>query len=335
VAQVLLAEPELRVLGIDARPPERVDPGLDFVKADIRNPLLLDLMRAERVDTLVHLAWRERQWRCDADFESNVLGSMQLIGAAVDAGVSQVVLKSTMAVYGAVSDNPMALPESAPLRAHSRYANVRDALDLELSLSEFAAEYPELRLAVLRFPSIVGPDVDTPFTRWLRRPVMPELLGFDPLFQVIDADDVVDALVHAARTEASGPFNVAADGVVSACQVAGMVGKPLVPIWHLLTYWGSTVLAATPGGRRALAWLPIEPDYLRYPWTGSLARMWTELSFEPRLDARQAIERTMQAWRIQPFVNTAEHRRFADDHLDTILAERRTRNRPAGDAPGV
>ena len=189
VARQLLAEPDLRVLGIDVRPPEQAERGLDFIKADIRNPLLADLLRVESVDTVVHLAWRERQWRREEDFESNVLGSMQLIGAAVDAGVRQIVLRSTMAVYGASAENAIALPEDSPLRASSRYATVRDALDLEVSLKEFVADYPELRLALLRFPSIVGPDVDTPLTRWMQRPVLPELLGFDPMLQVIDIDD--------------------------------------------------------------------------------------------------------------------------------------------------
>lgn len=322
VAKLLLAEPDVRVLGIDMRPPERLEPGLDFVKADIRNPLLVDLLRVENVDTVVHLAWRERQWRREEDFESNVLGSMQLIGAAIDAGVRQVVLKSTMAVYGALAENPMALAESAPLQARSRYAFVRDPLDLELALDEFRAEYPELRLAVLRFASIVGPDVDSPLMRWLRRPVLPELLGFDPMLQVIDADDAAAALVHAVRAEAFGPINVAADGAVSLCQVAGLFGKPVLPVAHLLAYWGSSVLATMQSGRQALAWLPIEPDYLRYPWMGSLDRMWTELGFAPRLDARQALERTVQAWRVRPFLTSTESQRYAGDRLGDIVAER-------------
>ena len=324
VARQLLAEPNLRVLGIDVRPPEQVERGLDFIKADIRNPLLAALLRVESVDTVVHLAWRERQWRREEDFESNVLGSMQLIGAAVDAGVRQIVFRSTMAVYGASAENAIALPEDSPLRARSRYATVRDALDLEVSLKEFVADYPELRLALLRFPSIVGPDVDTPLTRWMQRPVLPELLGFDPMLQVIDIDDAVRSLVHAVLTEAAvGPCNVAADGAVSLCQIAGLIGKPVLPILHLLTYWGSSVLATTHAGRKALAWLPIEPDFLRYPWTGSLTRMWSEFGFEPRLDARQSIERTVQAWRIRPFEHTVERQRFADDRLASIVAERR------------
>lgn len=327
VAKVLLAEPDVRVLGIDVRPPEWIEVGLDFVKADVRNPLLCDLMRVERVDTVIHLAWRERQWRREEDFESNVLGSLQLIGAAVDAGVRQVVLKSTMAVYGASPDNPIALPEEAPLRAQSRYGYVRDPLEMEMALGEFRAEYPELDLAVLRFANILGPDVDSPLTRWLRRPALPELLGFDPMLQVIDADDVVGALVHAVRVGASGSTNVAADGAVSLCQIAGLFGKPVLPILHLLAYWGSSILASVPMGRKTLAWLPFDPDYLRYPWTGSLARMRSELGFEPQLDARQAVERTVQAWRVQPFMNSAESQRFASDRLDDSLAQRRKMDR--------
>ncbi len=124
------------------------------------------------------------------------------------------------------SENPLYLPEGTPLAARSTNASIRDALEVERFIANFAAEYSELRLAVLRLAHVIGVDVDSPLTRLLRQPVLPDLLGFDPLLQVIDADDAVAALVHAARHPISGPVNIAADGVVSFCQLAGRLGRP-------------------------------------------------------------------------------------------------------------
>lgn len=331
LATRLLAQPHLRILGIDRRAPERLLPGLDFIKADVRNPLLVELLRAEQVETVVHLAWRERQWRKEEDFESNVIGAMQLIGACADAGVRQVVLKSTMAVYGAAPENPLYMPEDSPLAARSHYGYVRDALEVEKFVQEFAAEYPEVRLAVLRLPNVIGPDVDAPFTRLLRLPAIPELLGFDPLLQVIDADDAVAALAQAVWAQAGGVFNVAASGVLSLCQLAGMLGRPLLPVLHLCVTWGWPLLTSLPAGRKALAWFPIEPDYLRYPWTGDARRMREILGFEPQHSARQAVERYVQALRIRPFQDPAELRRFADDRLDDVITSRRGVRQAQGD----
>ena len=323
VAQALLPQPNLRVLGIDARPPQPRIAGLDFVKADIRNPLLVDLLRAEQVDTIVHLAWRERQWRREADFESNVLGAMQLLGAAVDAGVEQIVLRSTTAVYGARPENPVYLDETFPVAARSGYASVRDMVELEKFLAEFATEFPELRIAVLRFANVVGADVDSPFTRLLRLPVIPSLLGFDPLLQVIDFEDAVAALVHSVLTRAGGVFNVAADEVVSLCQAAGVAGRPLLPILHLAAYWTLPAAGAMPATRGALRYWPLEPDYLRYPWTAGTERMRADLGFEPAWTARQALMRFVQAQRVAPYAARSEAQTYADDDLAIVIEDRR------------
>ncbi len=322
VAQQLLTMPDVRVLGLDRRMPALPLEGLDFVKADIRNPLLVELLRAERVDTLVHLAWREQQWRREEDFESNVLGAMQLLGACVDAGVRQVVWRSTTAVYGARAENPFYMPEATPLAVRSANAAIQDALEVERFIAGFAAEYPEMRLAVLRLANVVGVDADSPFTRLLRLPVLPDLLGFDPLLQVIDADDAVAALVHAACHPLSGPVNIAADGVVSFCQLAGKLGRPTLPIVHLLVYWGWPLLASLPAGRDLLRWFPIEPDYLRFPCIGDLTRMRSELGFAPQWSATQAVQRYVEGLRVQRYQSPAAAQPYAADQLDLVLTQR-------------
>ena len=324
VAQRLLATPDVRVLGVDRRPPDGSLAGLDFVKADIRNPLLVELLRAEQVDTLVHLAWREREWRREEDFESNVLGAMQLLGACVDAGVRQVVWRSTTAVYGARADNPLYLPEDAPLVARAARAYVQDALEVERFIAGFAADYPTTRFAVLRLANVLGVDVESPLTRLLRLPVWPDLLGFDPLLQVIDVDDAVTALAHAAQHPVKGPFNIAASGVVSLNQLAGRLGRPTLPLLHLLVYWGWPVLAAMPAGRNLLRWFPLEPDYLRYPWIGDLTRMRSELAFEPQWSAGEAVQRYVEGLRMRRYQRPASAQPYADDHLDQAIAQRRS-----------
>ena len=322
VAEALLPMTGLRVLAIDAHPPQPRIRGLDFIKADIRNPLLVDLLRAEQVDTVVHLAWRERQRRREADFESNVLGTMQLLGVCVDAGVEQVVLRSTTAVYGARPENPVYIDETFPVAACSSYACVRDMVEIEKFLAEFAAEFPELRIAVLRFANVVGADADSPFTRLLRLPVIPSLLGFDPLLQLIDFEDAVAALVHSVLTRAGGVINVAANEVVSLYQAAGIAGKPVLPILHLAAYWTLPAAGALPGTRGALRYWPLEPDYLRYPWTASTQRMRDDLGFEPVWTARQALERFVQAQRIAPYVASREAETYADDDLAIVIEDR-------------
>lgn len=309
VARRLLAESGVHVLGIDRRVPGHPVAGLDFVKADVRNPLLGELMAAEGVDAVVHLAFRERQWRREEDFDSNVLGTMQLIGSCAEAEVRHIVLKSTMAVYGALPSHPMYLPEDWPLSHQGVYAYIRDAVEIEEFVQEFSAEYPGMAITLLRFAHVLGPDVSTPLSRLLNLPAAPILLGFDPLLQVIDVVDAVEALTRAALAGVRGPINVAAQGVLPLTAITGMAGRAPLPIMHWWAYWGCALAASVPAARRAMAWLPMEPDHLRYACTGDLQRMANDLGLAPHRTAQEAVERYVESRRSKPFRASAD-----DDH---------------------
>lgn len=323
VARRLLAEPGVLVLGIDRRIPEHPMAGLDFVKADVRNPLLAELMVAEGVDAAVHLAFRQRQWPREEDFDSNVLGTMQLIGSCAEAGVRHIVLRSAMAVYGALPGYPMYLPEDWPLSPRAIYAYLKEVAEIEAYVEEFATEYPAMSIAVLRLAHVLGSDVSTPLTRLLDLPAAPILLGFDPLMQVIDAGDAVEALAIAALGDVWGPINVAAEGVLPLTAITGIAGRPPLPIPHWWAYWACAAAANVPALRNVLPSLPIEPDHLRYACTGSLQRMAADLRLAPRHTARQAVERHAEFLRSRPFREGADGRRFAANGLGEELRRRR------------
>ncbi|MFN2167455.1 MAG: NAD-dependent epimerase/dehydratase family protein [Anaerolineae bacterium] len=313
VARRLLAESGVHVLGIDRRTPEHAMAGLDFVRADVRNPLLGELMAAEGVDAVVHLAFRECQWRREEDFNGNVLGTMQLVGSCAEAGVRQVVLRSTMAVYGALPSHPMYLPEDWPLSHQGVYAYVRDAVEIEDFVHGFSVEYPEMAIAILRFAHVLGPEMSSPLARLLNLPAAPVLLGFDPLLQVVDAVDAVEGLARAALGDMQGPVNVAAQGVLPLTAITGMAGRPPLPIMHWWAYWGRALAASVPAMRRALAWLPMEPDHLRYACTGELQRMASDLGLTPRYAATAAVERYAEFLRSRPFRAGADRDRCTAD----------------------
>jgi len=133
----------------------------------------------------------------------------------------------------------------------------------------------------------------------------------------------VAALVHSVLTRAAGIFNVAADQVVSLCQAAGMAGRPLLPILHLAAYWTLPAAGAMSATRGALRYWPLEPDYLRYPWTAGTERMRVDLRFEPAWTARQALERFVQAQRVAPYAARSAAQTYADDDLAIVIEDRR------------
>ena len=112
LAAQLAAETDLRVLGIDATPPANPIRGLDFIQADVRNSLLVELLRDEGVTTVCHLSFIEAERHSEANFDLNVIGTMKVFGACAQAGVRKVILKSSTAVYGASAANPAFLTEA-------------------------------------------------------------------------------------------------------------------------------------------------------------------------------------------------------------------------------
>jgi UDP-glucose 4-epimerase len=280
VAERLLAEPDLHVIGLDTTPPKQGS-GIDFIQTDIRNPLLADLLKEEQVDTYVHLAFIESDRPNEAAFDFNVMGTMKVLSACAEAGVKRVILRSSTLVYGAQPGNSAFLREDHPLNAKRNFGSLRDQLEIETFCNSFRSQWPQVKLTLLRFAHILGPTVETPLARFLRDDKAPTLFGFDPVVQLIHEEDVVNALAHVTIFNVPGTYNVAASGAMPLFKLAGLAGKLSVPVLHPFAYLGESVLGAQL--------TPIDFDYLRYACVGDLKRMREELEFEPTYTAEATV----------------------------------------------
>lgn len=318
VASQLVARPELHVIGLDESPPKEAIKGLDFIQSDIRNPLLTELLKAEKVDTVCHLAFVESARPNEAAFDLNVMGTMKVLGACAETGVRKVVLKSSTAVYGAFPTNSAFLTEAHPLQGNRDYAYIRDLVEIEAFCNGFVRQSPEMTLTILRFAHIVGPEADTPMTRFLREEEAMTLLGFDPMMQVIHEDDVAAALVRAATRDFPGAFNVAADSPMPLWRLMGLAGKVSVPMFHPIAYLAVSLL----GPRYA----PLDLDYVRFPCVADLSKMRTEFEFTPQYTAEEALREFASHQRIRQYLPESAARAFDEERLrDTIERRRRAR----------
>ena len=332
VATRLGKEAGLHVLGLDREPPAKEIEGLDFIQADVRNPLLVELLETEQVDTVCHLAFVETEQPNELAFDLNVMGTTKVLDACAEAGVRKIVLKSSTAVYGARPGNAAFLTEEHALRGDKRSGTVRDLLEIETFCRGFRQRSPQLILTILRFASVIGTTADTPITRFLKMPQAPSLLGFDPRMQIIHEDDVVEALAQAVLKDVPGTINVAAEDVIPLNKIRGLAGKPPVAILHLLAYWGRDRLPRPR--KRDHDPMPLEPDYLRYPWVADLRRMREELGFSPHHNAEDALRefaerRHASALQAGPISMARDEERLRD------LIERRQQTRKRQAAAGT
>lgn len=324
LARQLVKFPIVRVLGMDVRAPERPVEGVEYIQADLRDPLLVELLRKERVEGILHMVFASGLGKdgttlsSEQAFQTNVMGTVELLAAANAAGVKQVVLKSSTLVYGAHVDNPLYLAEDAPLRGRTGEPAIGQRYEIEKAVAQFRRNHQDLKIVVLRFPGIIGASGASSLMRYLAQPAPPVLLGFDPLFQVVHEADVVGSILHAMATEADGVFNIAAEGVFSLTQLIRQIGRQPLPVFHPLAYG----LSRLPGLRRnakVLRAVPFELDYLRYPWVADVTKMRQELGYEPRHTAEEAVEAFRSTLRLHRFANIAQLPPVARDGIRAFL----------------
>src|SRR5437879_3637516 len=189
LAAQLAADPSVeRVIGIDTVPPATPDlvrlGRTEFVRADIRNPLIAKVMGQAQVTTVVHAALMNSPRLVGGRVpmqEMNVIGTMQLLGACQKSDtVARVVVASTSAVYGSGARNPAVFTECMHPSDAAQAGYARDAVEIEGYVRGFSRRRPDIETTVLRFANTIGPTIDTALTRYLSMPVVPTALGFDP-----------------------------------------------------------------------------------------------------------------------------------------------------------
>jgi len=237
------------------------------------------ILKEERPDVLVHLAGVRSPLRDQVyAHELNSIGTLNVFGAAGEAGVRRLIHYSTTMVYGARGDNPAFLTEEHPMRADVSDHFVRDSVEAERHCRDFARRHPDAKVAVLRFAPLLAPERRDYRIRYLEGPVALTMLGYDPLLQWLHPDDASEALLRTIDTpEAHGVFNVAPDGVLPLSSTLMLFGTLSVALPHGLAY-----VAAEAAWLSGLGTAPgAHAHYVRYPCTAANEKARKVLGFTP------------------------------------------------------
>ncbi|HLZ39226.1 MAG TPA: NAD-dependent epimerase/dehydratase family protein, partial [Mycobacteriales bacterium] len=149
LATLLQADPDVEsVIGVDTIPPRRDLGRAEFVRADIRNPLIAKVIGSAQVDTVVHMnliATPLGAGGRTAMKEINVIGTMQLLAACQKAPtVRKLVVKSTAAVYGTSSRDPALFTEDMEPRELPQGGYGKDAVEVEGYVRGFGRRRPDV-----------------------------------------------------------------------------------------------------------------------------------------------------------------------------------------------
>lgn len=259
---------------------------VDLVRQDA-GAELVDVFAEERIDVLLHLAFLLGPRRTgELAHEVEVIGTMRALEAAARTPVTKVVIASTSAVYGARREGPALLTEEAPLEGGGSSGFVRDKVEVERHAAKFLRLRPETTCMVLRFAPVAGPRCDNPVTRYLRRPLVPTLLGLDPMFQLLHEDDAASALLSTLDCDTSGAFNVAARRPLPLSTVVRASGAVPLPIPAGVVGMGlkATLELGLPKVSRTLL------DYIRYSCLIDCSKAREVLGFQPARTVAEAAQ---------------------------------------------
>lgn len=292
------------VVGLDTEEPKVPLERTEFVRADQSYSILARIVRATKVDTILHthMIVDTRNISSRQLHEINVIGTMNLLAAAgaSDSTVRKVIVKSSTLVYGSSYQNPRFFREEMPRARSPRTRVERSLMEVEDYLRDFAEDNPHVVVSLLRFSNVLGERLDTPLSRALRLPAIPEIFGFDPLIQFTHHEDVLGALMFSAANEVPGIYNIAADGMVPWSEVCTLVGKPRVPLPPV-----GTNLFVSPLRRLGMLQLPPETlDLMRYG-RGVDNRRLKRAGFRYNYTSAGAVEAFAEALRLEKSLGDA------------------------------
>ena len=318
--QRLVEDPDVaEVIGIDIREPHYDLGRADYLKLDIRHSLIGKLVRSVGIDTVVHTLTRIDSFDLDPRraHEMNVIGTLNLLAgcAGADSPVTRFVLKSSGHVYGSRFDLPTGLREDHRLDTNSRHQFVRDIVEVESYVSDFAVRNPEIDIVVLRFSNSLNAQEPQPLARYLDLDLVPTVAGYDPPLQLIHRDDCIEALVLATVGGPAGAYNIASPGAESLAKLLDSAGKmhaPLIPPVGV-------ELTAMALRRAGVAFLsPQLLDLLRWGRTLSIAKAASDLGFRATRDTRAAFEEFIQERRVlryQPDRHQYQYEKELEDFI--------------------
>ncbi|MBZ4422250.1 SDR family oxidoreductase [Myxococcus sp. RHSTA-1-4] len=249
-----------QVAGIDIRPWEEArELGIEVFRGDVRKRAAEDVFRRWHPEAVVHMATVTAFTVQGAERgRINLDGTKALFDHCAAHGVKQILFVGRHTFYGAAPDSPLYHSEDEPPRALESIPELADLVAADLYAATALWRFPKLTTAILRLPYTLGAPGTGTLASFLKGQRVPLVLGYDPLFHVLQEEDVVAALVLALEKGLQGIYNVAGPPPIPLSVIVretGRTGIPLpAPVLRLLL------------GRGGFPRLSVGAlDHLRYP----------------------------------------------------------------------
>jgi len=191
-------------------------------------------------------------------YQINLGGTRAAFEYARACGVEHCVFVGRHTFYGAGSNSPLFHTEDEPPLELNRFPELADLVAADLYAASALWRFPELATTVMRVCYTLGPSGHGTLSGFLRGRWVPQVFGFDPLFQFLHEDDFVRALVLTLGKRPRGVFNVAGPQALPLSTVIREAGRTPVPLPEF-------ILSGTLGRFGLPALPPGAVQHLKYP----------------------------------------------------------------------
>ena len=249
------------IVGIDMRDPGALPPGVVHHRLDLRRRPAEEVFRRSGADAVMHMGV-VHDFRAPSErlYARNVMATETLLTYVSRYQLGKLILLSSGDVYGPAPSNSHFIDEDAPLMASQRFPEIRTLVAVDRLVQSFFWRHPDIETVILRPSHICGPNVQNAPSNYLRLPIIPTLLGYDPIMQLIHEDDLLRMMQATLRPGVRGVFNLAGTPPHALSRILKKLGKPTLPVPHRLFRAFLT---------RAWAWRMVdfpapELDYIRF-----------------------------------------------------------------------
>ncbi|MBF0120564.1 MAG: hypothetical protein HQK79_17180 [Desulfobacterales bacterium] len=224
------------IISLDINPPKQKD--VKHIKLTFKKPFHTEWVKSlEKISPDILIMCPFGPDHCYQENLDNHINwsqnSLRIFLKAVELEIPKIIVLSSNLVYGPRYHNPAFLTEDSLLLGDRNFQRIRSFIELEEAcLAALSSKLNRSSIIILRSATALGKTIDNFMTRFCKLPIIPLIMGFDPVLQFIHEDDVVLAIIKAIESKAKGPINIAGRGFISCKEFFDILEKPTIPIFH-------------------------------------------------------------------------------------------------------
>ncbi|MDA0713407.1 MAG: NAD-dependent epimerase/dehydratase family protein [bacterium] len=214
------------VIGVDMRPFPGKPKEIEFHTLDLRRKSAFSLLKKRKPNVIIHIGVIRNPLKhigTSTAYYFNLEITSQLLKLAEQLNVKKFIFLSTANLYGPSATTAGFISEDAPLHGANRSPELRDLVSLDMMIQSFFWKQPHIETVILRPVHIVSHELKNAPSRYLTLDSIPTLLGYDPMLQLVDAKDVVQAITLSLKPNLRGIFNIVGESQAPLSRIINML----------------------------------------------------------------------------------------------------------------